>query len=95
MKEYINIGPTPACEDCTQVGDENYYSKAKVECKRFVELIRKTLGDEPAGARLGIKTFPHDFGEYMEVVCYYDDQNEQAINYAFKCESESPSTWEG
>ena len=67
MKDYINIGPVPCEEDCAQVGQENYREQAIKECERFIELLRKTFGDEPPGARLAIKWFDHDFGSYCEV----------------------------
>ncbi|MDO8637597.1 MAG: hypothetical protein Q7R34_15420 [Dehalococcoidia bacterium] len=57
-------------------------------------MIRKKLGPEPEGASLGIKSNPHDFGTYYEVLCYYDDENEEAAAYAYRCESESPTHWE-
>ena len=91
---YITIGPAPCDEDCVQVGADDYHERARPECKRFIALIRSTLGPEPMGARLAIKSFPHDFGTYEEVVCYYDENSEEATEYAFKCESDSPSHWE-
>ena len=95
MFDYINIGPAPAEEDCAQVGDDDdYYVKAKIECRKFIELIRKELGPEPEGAKLVVKSFPHDFGNYCEVVCRYDVENEKAVEYAFKCEADAPTTWE-
>ena len=96
MRDYISIGATPADEECAQVGTPDYAhaQKSREEGKRFIELIRKKLGEEPEGASLAIKSFPHDFGTYHEVVCYYDDNNEQAVEYAYKCESDAPLTWE-
>jgi hypothetical protein len=72
MRDYINIGTVPCDEDCAQVGQEGYREQAVKECRRFIELLRKTFGDEPEGARLPIKWFDHDFGSYCEVVCWYD-----------------------
>jgi len=95
MRDYINIGATPAEEDCAQVGSPDYSSRARVECQRFIELIRKTLGPEPEGARLATKSFPHDFGGYFEGVCYFDDQDEEARKYAFRSEREAPTRWDG
>jgi hypothetical protein len=93
MRDYINIGPCPAAENCVQIGDPDYYIKAKAECQRYIELIRCTLGPEPAGARLAIRRFPHDFGTYMEVVCYFDSDRPKSEEYAFKCESDAPGFW--
>lgn len=94
MRDYIEIGPSPVEENCVQVGSENYTERAREECKRFINLIRSKLGEEPEGAELKIKSFPHDFGAYCEVVCYYNDNNAEAINYAFRCEEEAPTRWE-
>jgi len=92
--DYINIGASPAEEDCVQVGDPDYRQKAIPECNRFIELIRKTLGTEPDGAKLKIKAFQHDFGTYHEVVCYYDEDKPEAVEYAYNVEANAPTTWE-
>lgn len=94
MRDYIDIGPSPSDEDCVQVGDDNYTRKATVECRRFIELIRKTLGEEPKNTQLRVKFEPHEFGSYASVVCYYDDNDKESIDYAFRCESEAPTRWE-
>ena len=94
MKDYLSIGSSPAEEDCAQVGTDNYREIARKECKAYIDQIRRQLGDEPEGAFLAIKSFPHDFGSYLEVVCFFDDNNEIASNYAFKCESETWPNWD-
>ena len=66
----------------------------RAECRRFLELIRKKLGVEPPGARLAVKANPHDFGTYYDVVCWFDDEYEEARHYALRCESQSPTTWQ-
>jgi len=93
MKDYVSIGSAPAEEPCAQVGEPDYPEKSREECRRFIALIRKALGPEKGSARLAVKSFPHDFGTYREVVCYFDDEDEKGADYAFKCESESPGTW--
>jgi hypothetical protein len=74
MQDFFCIGPSPSEEDCAQVGEPDYRNKAVRECTRYIELLRKTIGPEPEGARLGIKWFDHDFGQYCEVVCYFDTE---------------------
>ena len=93
-RDYVDIGSSPCDEDCAQMGAPDYYTRAKAECARFIELIRKTLGPEPEGARLAVKSNPHDFGAYYEVVCYYVDENDEARKYAYRCESDAPATWD-
>jgi hypothetical protein len=82
-------------ESCAHVGQPDYYVKISGECKRFITLLRQTFGDEPPGVRFAIKGFAHDFGTYHEVVCLFDTDDEEAAHYAYRCENELPSTWEG
>ncbi len=93
-RDYVDIGSSPSDEDCAQVGSPDYYTRAKAECARFIELIRKTLGEVPPGAHLAVKSNPHDFGTYYEVVCYYQDDDEEARKYAYRCESDAPAKWD-
>jgi hypothetical protein len=95
MRDYLTLGSTPSDEDCAQVGAPDYYGRARDECRRFIDLIRRHLGPEPEGARLDITSFPHDSGEYLEVVCYFDTDVRDAVDYAYRCESDAPATWEG
>ena|SRR3990167_196083 len=94
MKDYMYLGSAPSDEDCVQVGSSNYKERAEEECKRYIDLIRKKLGPEPEGALLRIKWDNHDFGRYAEVCVSYETQNEQAVDYAFRCEAEAPTCWE-
>ena len=94
MRDHITIGPVPCEEPCAQVGTPDYQQQACQECTRFIDLLRRTVGEEPENAHLEIKSNPHDFGTYYEVVCYFDDDDEEATNYAYRCESEIPSQWD-
>ncbi len=95
MRHYFCIGASPCEEDCAQVGMPGYHRKAITECERFIQLIRNTVGPEPEGAELAIKSFDHDFGVYYEVVCWFETDNEAAREYAARCEDDAPATWEG
>ncbi len=90
----MSIGPAPCNERCVQVGEEHYIERAREESRRFIELIRKKLGPEPEGALLRVKSNPHEFGTYLDVVCGYEEGNEEAEAYAYLCESEAPQTWQ-
>ena len=94
MRDYIDIGATPASENCEQLGPNYDPQRARAECRAFIAQLRRQFGPEPEGAQLRIKSNPHDFGTYLEVVCYYDDMNEAATNYAFACESDARDTWD-
>ncbi len=91
----LSIGATPAEESCEQVGTPNYNpEKASKECRVFANQLKRQFGEPPYGARIGIKSNPHDAGNYLEVVVYYNDNIEEAIDYAFKIEAESPANWD-
>lgn len=88
------LGPAPAGEDCVQVGSPDYARDAKAECRAYIEAIRKVCGREPEGARLTIKSQPHDFGSYYEVAVVFDGNDQAAAEYAAKCDEHTPTTWE-
>lgn len=95
MRDFIEIGPVPCDEKCEQVGMPNYDSfRAKLECECFRNQLRRQFGPEPEGARLRIKSNPHDFGNYLEVVCHFDDAFPESVEYAFKCEGEAWTQWD-
>ena len=94
MHTYLALAPAPVEEDCAQVGTDDYTVKARAECQRFITLLRKTFGPEPAGARLAVISFPHDFGDYLEVVCYFDATLPESVEYAYRCEDNLPATWD-
>lgn len=89
MRDYISLGPVPCEEDCTQVGRDNYDTQARAECKRFAAQILRHYPEPNAAARIGVKSFPHDFGSYYEVVAYYDTDDEVSTRWAFDIESDT------
>lgn len=92
-EDTISIGPGPAEETCVQVGDPDYTRNARIECRHFIEAIRKVVGREPDGARLTVKSYPHDFGSYYEAAVVFDGNDSQAVEYAYRCEAEAPRFW--
>jgi hypothetical protein len=94
MQPYLTLAPAPVEEDCAQVGTDDYTARARNECRRFMALLRTKFGPEPEGARLDIKSFSHDFGDYLEVVCYFDETLPESVEYAYRCEENLPATWD-
>lgn len=93
MMDFMNIGCVPVDEECAQLGQKDYHERAKRECIVLINQLRRIHGDPPEGAHLRIKSFPHDFGVYVEVVCYYEEGNKGAYEYALNCE-DLPETWD-
>ena len=95
MKDYLNIGPTPCSEDCAQLGEDNFKENATIQMDAFVnQLYRQFPEAESKGVRFTKKWFNHDFGSYGEVVAVYDDENEEAVNYAIMVENNTPELWD-
>ena len=95
MENFLVLAPAPIEETCVCVGEEDYMPRARAECKRFITLLRKKFGPEPEGAHLAVKSFMHDFGDYLEVVCSFDENLPESVEYALRCEDNLPKTWEG
>jgi len=93
--DYETFGCTPVDEDCQQVGMPSYDpQKARAECKAFIHQLRRQFGNEPFGAMLKIKSSLHDFGQYLEVSCMFEENEEEAVNYAYKIEANLPENWD-
>lgn len=97
MMDYVDLGgTTPPDESCAQVGSReyDYYDRARREARAYIGLLRRTIGDEPDGARLTIKSHPHDFGTYLTLGIAVDPDNRIACEYASRCECEGPRQWD-
>ena len=94
MRDYLNIGSSPACEDCAQVGRDDYFDRSRIELRAFKNQLIRVFGEPPFSAELRIKAFPHDFGTYHEVVCYFDDNEPESMEYAFRMENHAPENWD-
>jgi len=95
MRDYIELGTTPCGEDCAQVGSEGYYERAMFECKRYIRQLQRMFPiPDDCTAHYSIRSFPHDFGTYHEVVIYYDDNDMSSIDYAFIVEGNLPEQWD-
>jgi hypothetical protein len=93
MMDYLELGPVPAGEECAQVGEAGFDERAKQECERYVEQLEKMFPEPPVGSYFTVKSFPHDFGRYYEVVVTWT--NEAGEDFAFNVERNLPETWEG
>lgn len=93
MRDYITLGQTPVDEKCAQVGTNNYIERALRECRIFGKVLKKQFEEAPGTASLGIKASPHDFGIYYEVACFFDNEDEEGREYAFRLEEHLPLKW--
>ena len=73
LMDYLVVGSN----GFAQVGDPDYFSKAKIELRILLEFLQANypVPDEFAPkAYYHIKAFNHDFGTYHEIVVIFDDQ---------------------
>ena len=94
MLESLSLSPTPVGEECAQLGDLNYSSRARKECRAFINQIIREFGEPPAGAGFRISQNPHDFGTYLDVEIRFSDEDEEAATYAYDIESNLPEFWD-
>jgi hypothetical protein len=94
IRDYLAVGSAPADEECAQVGEPDYGNRARRECRAYIAQLRREFGREPEGASLVTRFFPNDFGTYLEVVCYFDEQYPESVEYARRLECESPANWD-
>jgi len=83
--DYFSLGPTPASEPCVQIGED--ISLCIAECSIYMQQLERRLGPPPEGCFFFLLKNFHDFGTYYEAGISYDPENEQAVEYAFKCEA--------
>ena len=89
MEDYLCLGPVPAFENCQQVGTDSYdYDRDTADLKRYKAILQERWPE----AHFAVKSFPHDFGTYREVVVYYDTEDPNPI--ALEVEANLPTTWD-
>jgi hypothetical protein len=89
----LALGPVPVYELPASAGESDYAARAFAECQRFIQLLRRTFGPEPQGARLGVRRSEVEFDPYLEVVIRFEDGNAAARAYATRCDREAPTRW--
>jgi hypothetical protein len=89
----VALGPAPSQEAAALPGESDYAARAFVQCRRFIALLRRTLGREPEGAHLSVRRSEQDFDPYLEVVLRFDDANSAARDYAARCDRDAPTSW--
>jgi hypothetical protein len=90
----LALGPVPVQESAARPGDSDYAARAFAECQQFIALLRRRLGPEPYGAKLGVRRSDQDFDPYLEVVLRFDDREGAARDYAARCDRNAPVRWD-
>ena len=92
--DLIALGTVPSGEAPVAASDVDYSGRAFWQCRRFIDLLRRTVGAEPEGAKLRVRRSGPDFNPYVEVVVEFDHANDAARTYANRCDREAPTRWD-
>ena len=94
MREHLEIGSSPNAEECQQVGSDDYNQLGFDECEIYARQLQRQFPNMPAGCFFKVKANSHDFGTYYEVAIFFDDDDEDAVNYAYNIENNPPEFWD-
>lgn len=89
-KEYMELGPVPCDEKCSSVGEDDFWEQSKIE----TAVYRRQLERLFPSCDFGVKSFPHDFGAYREVVVFWIEDNETSAELAYHAEANLPQAWD-
>ncbi len=90
MEDYIYLmATTPGDEPCAQTGDADYLKRARVEARAYVNQLLRIYGTNPSGTHFEIIRCPHDFGTYLDIRFYYDDEDQGHMKYVVDIENGS------
>ena len=94
MTDYITIGCTPCDEPCVPVGSYEYNRLSRIELQVFAAQCKRVLEKQfnTIKTNLRMKSFPHDFGSYRELIAEYHDKDSTV--QAFWLESNTPKNWD-
>src|SRR3989475_11015090 len=92
--DLIALETVPAGEAPAIASEGDYAGRAFWQCRRFIDLLRRTVGAEPEGAKLRVRRSGPDFNPYVDVVVEFDDANEAARAYANRCVRAAPTRWD-
>ena len=93
LLDYVSLGPCPCGEEAVQVGEPDYLPRAVEQSRRYIKLLKEKLGSEPGTAMFNIKYNSHDFGTYVDVVCYFDNNDQEGREFAVRAERCAPTKW--
>lgn len=91
----IDLGSAPWNEECASVGDDDYGTRARRECRALIGQLKRVCGQPSPSVRFRVAANPHDFGTYYSVVVEYDGDDASAAAYAQQCDEATPEEWDG
>jgi hypothetical protein len=90
MKRVV-IGPTPLNE-AASMGRSRDIGRRVAEI--FARQLVRLLGAPPRGANVTVEKIRHGRRNVYCAVCNYDETDDRAFEYAYRCEDEAPLEWD-
>lgn len=88
MLDYIELSQTtPNDEKCAQVGSDDYMRRSRIEARVYIDQLQRRFGRSPDGSFFKIVRCPHDFGTYLDIRFYYDDEDQTHVKYMIDIEA--------
>lgn len=88
MTNYIHLpGTAPNAEPCAQLGEDDYLRNARIEAHAYIKLLRRVYGGNPIGTRFSVTRCQHDFGMYLDIRFYFDDEDQRHVAYMDRLEN--------
>jgi hypothetical protein len=56
-------------------------TNARIEARVYMDQLTRTFGQNPKGSFFKIVRCPHDFGTYLDIRFYYDDEDQLHVSY--------------
>lgn len=94
----FGLGPVPADEESIATRPHNSVQTTQAmlaQAQIYCDQLRRTFPiPEDVNASLLVRTFPHEFGRYCEVVVQTHDESPASAAYALHVEANSPLNWD-
>ena len=97
--DYIEIETTPCNEDCIQVKtDADYMPEMRLEANKYRYMLYQRfpfINQLALSGKFGIKiaSCSHDFGSYLELRIFFDENDSVLCDAAYFIESNLPENW--
>ncbi len=92
--DFIELGGTPNDEDCTQIEDLDHEKWNKVECRVYINQLKRLFPEQCKLTTLDLIRNIHDFGIYYEVGAPYREGNEEQEDAVYEIEGNLPNNWD-
>lgn len=88
----VPIGIAPVNEAISSGGGDD--QRAKLVAEAFARQLVRQLGPPPPGVRIAVDRISDEQTNPYCAVCYYDEHDANAVQYAWRCEDHMPLDWD-